>query len=100
MNKNNVIDLDEILGEPRVVRYQGTDYPVKDPSLAEVLKIQRLTEAKDDKEIYNGMSDAVRMLVPGLSEKVDELPFRALSALFNGITSSLLDKDGEDPGKN
>lgn len=87
MSKNNIIDLDEILGEPRKVRYQGTDYEVKDPTLAEVLKIQNLVETEEDP--HKGMADAVRMMVPDLADKVEDMPLRAIGALFHGITSSL-----------
>lgn len=72
-----LLNIDEILGEPRTVSWQGKEYKVLEPTLAIRLEIEK---GDDDLE---GMSKVLGHLVPGL--ELDTVPIRALPALFRFV---------------
>ena len=76
-----MLNLDELLGEKRSSRWNGRDYPVEEITLRTVLKADKaMQDAKDTRDVWQGMSQIVKEVVPGLD--VDAVPVRALEKLF------------------
>lgn len=86
------IEIDELSGEPIVVVFQGVEYPVKEPTVADIKKIGSL-EASD--ELDYGL-ELLRILVPNLD--VEALPSRSVVGLCKSLTPAI--RGDEDDEKN
>ena len=81
-----MLNLDELLGEKKSIRWNGVDYPVEEITLRTVLKADKaLQDAKDTRDVWQGMSQIVKEVVPGLD--VDAVPVRALEKLFSYVVN-------------
>lgn len=77
-----MLNLDELLGEQRVIRWKGKDYPVKEITLRTVLKAEKAMEdVEDAKNLWQGMAAILKELVPGLD--TENIPVEALGKVFN-----------------
>lgn len=91
-----MLNLDELLGEKKSIQWGGQEYTVNEPSLADVFEAQRILAATDEKEQFAGMSEIVKMLVPGLD--VSKMPLRMLSPLFDYVINGA-EKKTEPPAE-
>ena len=79
-----MLNLDELLGEQRVIRWKGKDYPVKEITLRTVLKAEKAMEdVEDPKNLWQGMASILKELVPGL--ETENIPVEALGKVFNYV---------------
>lgn len=86
-----MLNLDELLGEQRVIRWKGKDYPVKEITLRTVLKAEKAMEdVEDAKNLWQGMASILKELVPGL--ETENIPVEALGKVFNYVLHG--DTDG------
>ncbi len=77
-----MLNLDELIGAAKVVHWRGKDYPVKDVTLRVMLKAEKtMSEAKDAQDIWRGMTDTLKDVIPGLD--VEAVPVTALEKLFS-----------------
>lgn len=92
-----MLNLDELLGEKKSIQWGGQEYQVNEPSLGNILEAERILKASDEKEHLSGMSDFVKLMVPGLD--VSNIPVRLIPALFEYITTSGAEKKTEAPAE-
>lgn len=79
-----MLNLDELLGEPKVIRWKGKDYPVKDITLRVALKTDKAMDGVNDpKELWQGMSSILKELVPDLD--TENIPVEALGKVFDYV---------------
>lgn len=89
-----MLNIDKLIGEPKVVTWGGKEYPAKEVTLAVVIKAQKVIDSnKSDEVLLRETSALVSELVPELD--INKLPVRAIRPLFNYLMS-----DSEDAEKN
>lgn len=93
---SNFLNIDELLGEPRSIKWQGKDYPVTELTLGVALMAQKMIEEGRE----NNIEDAKKIFdvcVPGLD--IDSLPARAIMPLMVFVTTPVNSKNAEEPPK-
>lgn len=88
-----MLNIDALLGEPKVIRYNGKDYKVKDASLLDVVNANKLLKSKKEDDVLVEMSKITKNLVPGFP--VDTVPLRVLDAVFKYIMDDIEPAEAE-----
>ena len=88
-----MLNIDALLGEPKVIRYNGKDYKVKDASLLDVVNANKLLKSKKEDDVLVEMSKTTKNLVPGFP--VDTVPLRVLDDVFKYIMSDVEPAEAE-----
>lgn len=89
-----MLNIDELIGPKKSIQFKGVDYPVDEPTLEHILEAEKVLEAPRGDEQLSGMSELIKLLVPGLDIK--KIPVRMLSALFNYVIGTE-EKKTEEP---
>lgn len=77
-----LLNIDELIGEPKKIVFGGKEYVVTEPTLETMLRAeQMLDKGKADGRDLEAMAEIVAMMIPGL--EVQKVPARALAPLFS-----------------
>lgn len=77
-----LLNIDELIGEPRVLLWKGKEYEVKELTLKIFLELQAKGEGLSNEE----MTSVIQKLVPGLD--MQEFPLRLLPQIFEFVITS------------
>lgn len=77
-----LLNIDELIGEPKKIVFGGKEYAVSEPTLETMLRAeQMLDKGKADGKDFEAMAEIVAMMIPGLN--IQNIPARALAPLFS-----------------
>ena len=77
-----LLNIDELIGEPKKIVFGGKEYTVTEPTLETMLRAEQiLDKGKADGRELEAMAEIVAMMIPGLN--IQNVPARALEPLFS-----------------
>ena len=77
-----LLNIDELIGEPKKIVFGGKEYTVTEPTLETMLRAEQiLDKGKADGRELEAMAEIVAMMIPGLN--IQNVPARALAPLFS-----------------
>ncbi len=88
-----MLNIDELIGKPKVIVFGGQYYEAKEPTLETMLKAQKLIEAGSANDELETMSKVVELMIPGFDVK--HVPVKQLPAIFNYLMGSDSEKKTE-----
>ncbi|MEG1501962.1 MAG: hypothetical protein RR203_02480 [Synergistaceae bacterium] len=78
-----MLNIDELIGEKKVIVYGGREYEVKEVTLELTLEVDKKLKTATDENMLETMSEVIEKLVPDLPIKT--MSIKALKPMFDYI---------------